>query len=105
MFDAQVRSIIATVVDGFIIIDDKGHVQSFNKAAGKIFGCKPNEALGRNVDVLVPEPFQIQHNSYLSNNLITSTQKIIGIGRAICARRKEAKLQEVSLSAWCKHIY
>ena len=98
MFDAQVQSIIDTVVDGFIIIDDKGHIQSFNTAACKIFGYEPSEVLGRNVNMLMPEPFHTQHDSYLTNYLTTGTKKIIGIGREIYARRKSGDVFPMELS-------
>lgn len=77
----QLQTILDSAVDGIIIINDRGLIQSINPAALTIFGYPPEELLGQNIKVLMPEPFHSEHDDYLQNYLKTGDKKIIGIGR------------------------
>ncbi len=55
--EQRMRSIVDHVVDGIITIDDKGTVKSYNPAAERIFGHAPSEVIGKNVKMLMPDPF------------------------------------------------
>ena len=87
--EAQIRAILDTVIDGIITIDERGVVASFNPGAVRIFGYKPEEVIGQNISILMPEPDSSQHSHHLSNYLRTGKAKIIGIGREVLGRRKD----------------
>lgn len=93
----QLRSVVNTVIDGLITIDEKGIVHSFNPAAENIFGYTPEEVLGRNIKILMPEPYQSEHDQYLSNYLNTGDAKIIGIGREVHGRHKNGNVFPIDL--------
>ena len=86
------ESVIDTAVDGIIIIDDKGSMIMANKAAVQLFGYTRGEMLGRNVNMLMPEPHHSRHDSYIGNYHQTGIGKIIGIGREVEGRRKDGSL-------------
>ena len=86
---ALVESILDTVPDGLVIIDKRGIVQSFSQAAERMFGYLAAEVLGRNVSVLMPEPYAAQHDAYVEHYLSTGERRIIGIGRVVVGRRKD----------------
>ncbi len=44
------------MLDGVLTIDRRGHIESVNKAAIKLFGYTPDELLGRSVGMLLPKP-------------------------------------------------
>lgn len=87
--EARIRAIVDTVIDGIISIDAQGLVQTANLAAERIFGYGREEMLGRNVNMLMPEPYHSDHDGYLHSYLTTGRKKIIGIGREVTGRRKD----------------
>lgn len=87
--EARYRSIVETTVDAIITINDDGLVRTFNKSAEKLFGYKTSEVIGKNVKMLMPEPYKSEHDDYIDNYLTSGHRKIIGIGREVTGRRKD----------------
>jgi PAS domain S-box-containing protein len=94
----QLQSILDTVVDGIITISETGKIQSFNLAAETIFGYKEAEVLGKNVNVLMPNPYKRKHNSYLKNFLTSGEAKIIGASREVMGLRKDGSTFPMSIA-------
>lgn len=87
---SRLQAILDSAVDGIITIDPRGRVESMNPAAERLFGYKADEVIGKNVKMLMPSPFHEEHDGYLENYMRTSDRKIIGIGRDVIGRRKDA---------------
>lgn len=94
----QLQAVLESVVDGIITIDDHGIVASFNRAAGRIFGYSADEVIGRNINMLMPEPYHGEHDGYLHNYLSTGIKKIIGIGREVRGQRKDGSIFPMDLA-------
>lgn len=96
--EAHLRSILATVPDAMIIIDEQGLVLSFSAAAEKLFGYSQTEVVGENVSMLMPSPDRDRHDKYLSNYRRTGVRKIIGIGRVTTAQHRDGNTFPIELS-------
>jgi len=82
------KALLDAAVDAIIVIDHKGLIETFNSAAEVIFGFKAQEVLGKNVSLLMPEPYKSAHDDYINNYLDTGKARIIGIGREARGKRK-----------------
>jgi PAS domain S-box-containing protein len=96
--ESHLRAILDTATDAIITIDDIGIIRSVNSATERIFGHAAAEMLGQNVKMLMPSPYQEEHDQYLANYLKTGIKKIIGIGREVQGKRKDGKLFPAELA-------
>ncbi|MET1754530.1 PAS domain S-box protein [Novosphingobium sp. RD2P27] len=94
----HLRSILSTVPDAMIVIDERGFIQSFSAAAERLFGYDAGEVVGSNVSVLMPSPDRERHDGYLERYLKTGERRIIGIGRVVFAQRRDGSTFPMELS-------
>ena len=87
--EAHVQSILDTVPDAMIVIDERGIMQSFSAAAERLFGYAPEEVIGKNIKIMMPSPYRENHDGYLGRYMQTGERRIIGIGRVVVGERKD----------------
>jgi two-component system sensor kinase FixL len=96
--ESHLRSILDTVPDAMIVIDGNGIVQFFSTAAERLFGYTEQEAIGKNVSELMPQPDQSRHNGYLARYRSSGERHIIGIGRIVTGKRRDGTTFPMHLS-------
>ncbi len=96
--EAHLKSILDTVLDATVVIDTAGTIVTFNAAAVRQFGYSPAEAVGRNVRMLMPAPYQEQHDGYLARYLATGEKRIIGKDRVVVGRRSDGSTFPMTLA-------
>lgn len=95
---AHLQSILETVPEAMIVTDSGGRVQSFSVAAVRLFGWSTQEAIGRNVNILMPDPYRSGHDLYMERYLSTGERRIIGVGRVVVGQRKDGSTFPMELA-------
>lgn len=96
--DARVRGVLASALDPILTIDPYGTIQSASNSLERVFGWKPEEVVGRNVSILMPEPHHSAHDGYLANYRRTRQTNILGRTREFEAVRKDGSRMPIELS-------
>lgn len=101
--EAHVKSILDTVPDAMIVIDERGVVQDFSTAAERLFGFAAREMIGQNVKMLMPAFYRDNHDGYLARYLTTRERRIIGIGRVVVGERRDGSTFPMELAVGEMH--
>lgn len=96
--EAHLRSVLDTVPDAIVVIDEGGMVRDFSPAAERMFGWEAEEIRGRNVSVLMPDPYRSAHDGYLQRYYETGEKRIIGKGRVVVGQRKDGSTFPLELA-------
>ena len=90
--ELEFKSLLDAAVDAIIVIDHRGRIEQFSLSAERIFGYTAAEVIGRNVELLMPEPYRAEHDAYMDSYQHTGEARIIGIGREVKAQRKDGSV-------------
>lgn len=96
--EAHLQSILDTVPDAMIVIDEQGVIRSFSAAAERLFGWSTAEVMGQNVKILMPQPYRDAHDGYLGRYQQTGERRIIGTGRVVVGERRDGSTFPMELS-------
>ena len=94
----RLKAILDSAVTGIITIDSEGRIETVNQAAERLFGYAASELIGRNVSVLMPEPYASRHDEYIRRYLATGERRVIGIGREVQGLRRDGTVFPMHLS-------
>lgn len=100
----RVQAVLDTAVDGIVVIDPQGIIETFNPAAERMFGYGAAEVIGRNVSMLMPSPYREQHDEFIRRYLETGERHIIGIGREVVGLRKNGEVFPIELAVGEVHL-
>ncbi|HJR69937.1 MAG TPA: PAS domain S-box protein [Gammaproteobacteria bacterium] len=98
MVAAEFKALLDAAVDAIVVIDERGQVLTFNRAAERMFGYAAADVVGNNVSMLMGEPHRSRHDAYVGRYLATGEAHIIGEGREVEAQRADGSVFPVSLA-------
>jgi len=96
--EAHLRSMLDTVPDAIVVIDEAGLIRDFSPAAERMFGWDATEVLGRNISLLMPDPYRSAHDGYLQRYYETGEKRIIGKGRVVVGARRDGSTFPIELA-------
>ncbi len=98
MAAAELNALLDAAVDAIVVIDERGAITTFNKAAERMFGYPANDVVGKDVAMLMSDKDATGHGGHIGRYIATGRARIIGIGRDVQARRAGGELFPVALS-------
>ncbi len=101
---AHLKSILDSIPEAMIVIDDRGIMQSFSSTAERLFGRTAADVVGKNVKILMPSPYRENHDGYIERYLRTGERRIIGIGRVVVGERKDGSTFPMELAVGEMHV-
>ncbi|WP_052452092.1 bifunctional diguanylate cyclase/phosphodiesterase [Noviherbaspirillum autotrophicum] len=94
---ALLSSMLSTMQDAVIVIDERGIIERVNPVTEQTFGYRVGELIGRNVNILMPSPHREQHDAYLTRYLRSGERHVLGINRELLAQRKNGSQFPIEL--------
>lgn len=91
-FAQRLQAIIDTAIDGIITINNRGIVETLNPSAATLFGYAPEQVIGNNISMLMPEPYHSEHDGYIHRYHTTKKAHIIGIGREVNGLKSDGSI-------------
>ena len=101
---AHLQSILDSIPDAMVVINERGLIQSFSAAAERLFGYAAVDVLGKNVKILMPSPYREDHDGYIERYLRTGERRIIGIGRVVVGQRSDGSTFPMELAVGEMHV-
>lgn len=92
------RAVLLSFLDAFLTTDLFGTVLWASPSVERIFQWTPEELLGQNLKVLMPEPHRSRHDAYLEHYRRTGETRLLGSRRELHAVRKDGTLFPCELS-------
>ncbi len=96
--DHQLRAVFAAALDPIVTIDAHGVIQAASDSVERVFGYSPAELIGRNVRLLMPEPYRSEHDGHLARYRRTGQTTILGRTREYLGQRKNGEVFPVEIS-------
>ncbi len=98
LLEKRERLILQGLFDAVITTDDRGIIQDFNTRAQSMFGYSQQEALGENINILMPDEHSKSHDKYMKNYTSTGTTTVMGKGRELLGKRKDGSLFPIEVA-------
>jgi len=96
--DSRHSAVLLSLLDPMVVIDGHGTILEVSRSVEEVFGYPPEELLGKNIRILMPEPHHSQHDSYLERYRATGETWILNRTRRFEAVRKGGTRIQVELS-------
>ncbi|WP_339080459.1 PAS domain S-box protein [Pseudomonas sp. TMP9] len=92
------RTLLDNVLDAIITIDQQGNIETFNRAAERIFGYSHQEIVGQSVTLMLPEPQRSMRSPDIIHFLKTRIQRMLGKDIEMTALRRDGEPFTIELA-------
>lgn len=96
--DIYLDTVLATIADGIISINALGIIQRANASALNMFGYCADEVIGKNVSMLMPEPYRSRHDSILARKSGPSRPDLFGPVLELQGERKDGSVFDIGMA-------
>ncbi len=96
--ETRIRAVTENVFDAIITADERGDIETVNHAVEKIFGYRAGELVGKNVSLLMPEPYRSEHQRYIQRYLVTGRGRVINSRIEVVGQRKDGSTFPMELA-------
>ena len=90
--------VIDSATDALITINEDHIMVGYNRGAEQMFGYTRQEALGQDLQLIIPPPYKEVHGTYLRRYLATREAHVLGRQRRLSARRRDGTEFPLSIS-------
>jgi two-component system, LuxR family, sensor kinase FixL len=94
----EYQAVLDAAIDAIVIIDSHGCIELVNHVGERVFGYSEAELLGKNVSMLMPQPYRAEHDGYLNRYHATGKASIIGVGREVQAQCRDGSIFDADLA-------
>jgi PAS domain S-box-containing protein len=94
----QVSSLINFATEGIILTNDKGKIILANPHAQTLFGYSESEMINNRIEMLLPEAIRERHVGHVENFHQKPSNRSMGAGRDLYAKRKDGSVFPVEIS-------
>ncbi len=102
--ETRIRAVTENAFDAIITTDENGVIDTINHAVEKMFGYEPDDLIGQNVSVLMPEPYGKEHDRYIHRYLVTGKGRLINNRTELVGQRKDGSNFPLELALSEMHI-
>jgi PAS domain S-box-containing protein len=95
--ETLLQNLFDSAPDATILVSKEGTIEDVNSQVQALFGYKPEELIGKNVNLLLPKRFQKQHTRFMRNFFADTKLRPMGIGRELFGRRKDGSEFQVEI--------
>lgn len=86
---ARLKAVVETAGDGIITINDDGTIESYNRAAQRLFGFEAAEAIGRHIDTMLSGGSSTESLGFHAGNMLSDETEDLASVREFSATRKD----------------
>ena len=85
----SIESVLGSARYPTVIIDAGGLIRSANGQVATLFGCSPDEIIGRTIEELMPERFRARHVEHRKHYVAHPRIRPMGFGLALFGQRRD----------------
>ncbi len=97
--DQEIHSgILDSATDAIVTINEDHIIIGYNRGAEKLFGYTREEALGQDLQIIIPPPYKEQHRDFVRRYIATRSPHVMGKHVQLNAQRRDGSEFPMSIS-------